>query len=160
MILVDVILLVLLLGFVAQGWRDGLVKTLGHLVGAVIGFVVARAWCSLVGAWLGHLIPLRQGVLQFLAFILIFLIIDRLVGLLVALLDKVFKIVAWLPIIAQVQKLIGAFFGLIEGMIAIGAAAYVITSARLDASLIGYVTGSHIASFCQYWFRFVIELFS
>lgn len=157
MLIVDIVLALVLLALAYNGWKAGLIKSLGHLVGAVLGFLIARAWSSLIAVWMARLIPLRQGVLQFIAFILLFLIVERIVGILVELADKAFKIVSWLPIISSVQKMIGAFIGLIEAVVLIGASAYVITTSRLDPTLLTWVNGSRIAGFCVRWFRLVME---
>jgi uncharacterized membrane protein required for colicin V production len=71
MLIVDIVLALVLLALAYNGWKAGLIKSLGHLVGAVLGFLIARAWSSLIAVWIARLIPLRQGVLQFIAFILL-----------------------------------------------------------------------------------------
>jgi uncharacterized membrane protein required for colicin V production len=149
MLLVEIVLVVLLAAFVVGGSRNGFIRTLGQLLGAIIGFLVARAWSPWLGGLLAFFMPGRPGIAQFIAFVIVFVVIDRLVGFLFGLADKIFKIVTRLPIISSIDGLLGAVLGFVEGVVLVGASTYLILSLRLDATLVGWLTGSTVARWCE-----------
>lgn len=154
--LVNLILILVLLAFAAGGWRSGFVQTLGHFIGAILGFLVARAWYSFIGSILLHVLPVRPGIASFIAFVLIFIAVERIVGILTAIADKVLKILTHLPFLNTIQRLLGAFLGFLEGIVFIGSSAYVILQFRIDPTLVAWVTGSSVAQACSQMFSRVL----
>ena len=143
MLLVDILLIVALLGFVGAGMKDGFVHTFGRLVGAIIGFVAARAWSVYLVGIFGLFMP--SGVARLVAFIVIFVLITRLVGFVFTLIDGVFKIVSILPFLKSINSLLGAILGLFEGVILVGGAIYLILTFALEPNLVHWLTVSSIA---------------
>lgn len=157
--LVDVILAVILLGFAVNGFRSGLVVALGQLCGAVAGFWIARTWSGWLGAILHGLIPGRSGIMQFIAFVTIFLLVDRLVGLLFWLADKALKILTILPFLSTIHSILGAIVGFAEGLLLIGSSSYIVLTLRLDPLLLTWIGRSAIAPVAQTFFYRVLGRF-
>ncbi len=143
MLLVDVILILLLLGFAGAGAKDGFVHTLGRLLGAIVAFLAARAWSAKI-SWL-FAIVMPQGWARLVAFILIFILITRLAGWVFKLIDGLFQIIKLLPFIKSIDKLLGAILGFGEGFIMLGGAIYLITAFQLSPMLVAWVTSSGVA---------------
>lgn len=156
MLLVDIVLLVLLLTFVMNGWKDGIIQTLGRLIGAVIGFVAARAWSPLLGGVISFFLPNHAGIAQLIAFIIVFLLIDRLIGWVFGIAASFFRLLTRLPLLATVDSLIGAVFGFAEGVVMIGSSIYLVLTLRLDPTLVDWLTRSSVAHYMETVFHRVL----
>ncbi|MDQ7814794.1 MAG: CvpA family protein [Patescibacteria group bacterium] len=143
MFLVDIILILLLLGFAGAGAKDGFVHTLGRLLGAIIAFLAARAWSAKI-AWI-FAIVMPQGWARLIAFIVIFLFITRVAGWVFKLIDGLFEIVKILPFIKSIDKLLGAILGFGEGFIMLGGAIFLVTAYQLSPTLVTWATSSGVA---------------
>jgi len=137
MVLVDIVILIALLGFTGNGWRAGAVESLGRLLGAIIGYLVAKSYVGWLVGLVGLFVPKTWAFL--VSFVIVFLIVDHLVGFLFHLADSALKIITWLPIIKQINSLIGAVFGLLEGIVVIGGITWLLTRApSLDLSFLDH----------------------
>ncbi len=147
--LVDGLLALILVGFAVLGYRRGIVQTVGQLLGAVLGFWIAKTWALPIASTVGLVIPLSAAFIQVMVFIVIFFIADRLVGLVFWLLDKLFKIVTLLPFLSSLDSLLGGLIGLFEGVFLIGSLSYIIITLHLNPTWMAWITHSRIASFSQ-----------
>jgi uncharacterized membrane protein required for colicin V production len=59
MIITDIILAILLVGFVANGWKKGIVETLGQFIGIIAGLFFARLWAPWLATYVGWVLPAR-----------------------------------------------------------------------------------------------------
>ena len=91
MIILEILVLVVIAAFIANGVRAGALETLGRVVGAILGFLAARAWSGIAVSVLAMVMPVAWAWL--VSFIVIFLTIDSLVGFLFKLADKIFEII-------------------------------------------------------------------
>lgn len=116
----DFILLIILFGFTFAGFWFGLIHSIGALVGTIAGVIVAGNYFT----WLGEIIqPILMGnenLAKIIAFIVLFIIANRLVGFIFWIIGKVFNIVAVLPFIKSINRLTGAILGFIEGALVLG----------------------------------------
>lgn len=151
MLLTNIIILLILLGFVGAGLKDGFVHTLGRLIGSIIGFVAARAWSASVAAFLGPFVP--SGWSRLIAFLIIFLVITRLVGFAFKLVDGIFKIISILPFLKSINSLLGAILGLLEGFILLGGAIYLVVTFKLIPSFVTLLTASSVAMWIEKIFQ-------
>jgi uncharacterized membrane protein required for colicin V production len=147
MTLIDVILLVLLGGFIMFGAWFGLMHTLGSLVGTVIGALIA-GWLHIpLGTW-------AQGIFgggewtMVITYAVIFMVISRLVGFGFYILDKSFGIVTNLPYLKQADRIVGAVIGFFEGVLVIGLALFVASRYDLGDTFMLALAGSDVAA----WF--------
>ncbi|MEA3398467.1 MAG: CvpA family protein, partial [Patescibacteria group bacterium] len=95
--ILDVIIIVILSGFVFYGFFFGLIRTLGNFLGMIIGAIIASRFYLIVFDWVGPVFIGRDNLGKVLIFIILFILINRLVGFAFYLVDKVFRIIAIIP---------------------------------------------------------------
>lgn len=156
MFLVNLVLVMLLLGYVGMGVKDGFVHTLGRFLGAILGFLAARAWSIWLVGILGIFMP--AGWARLVAFVLIFIAITRIFGMVFKLVDGIFEIMKLLPFLKSIDKFLGAFLGFVEGLIFIGGAIYLILTFKLSPTLITWATSSSVAVWIYKIFHSVLGL--
>jgi uncharacterized membrane protein required for colicin V production len=152
--LLDIILIILLLGFVGQGWKDGFVFTAGRVVGAVLGFILARTWSLSIAFIFQILLP--EGWARFVAFVVVFVVVNRLVGWVFKLAEAAFKIISIIPFLKSINNLLGAILGIFEGFIILGGIIWVIENFDIWAQLNAWIAGSHIAPFISHVFQLLL----
>lgn len=138
--LFDVILIVLLSGFVFFGLFFGLIHTFGALVGVVAGAWTAGHYFLSLASWFSNLTGIAHNSVKVIAFIFIFILINRLIGLIFYFINKIFHLISIIPFLKTINKLAGAILGLLEGCLVLGLSLYILSkysiSAWLNASLI------------------------
>jgi membrane protein required for colicin V production len=152
--LVDVILILMVGGFVFFGLFFGLIHTLFSLVGSIAGVVIASQLVGPVSDRFGFLFG-GGGFGKVVVFILIYFIIARVLGLVFWLLKTMFGWFAWIPLAGVFDRLLGAAFGLVEGLLFVGVALFVALQflpddavrAALSASIIGKYLLALVAAF-------------
>ena len=156
MLIVDIILVLLILGYVGIGAKDGFLHTLGRLIGAVIGYVVAKMWYVQAAVVIGLVVP--DSWSRVVAFILIFLLISRLCGIVVKLLDGIFHILKFIPFFKTINSFLGAIIGLFEGIIVLGAIIYVVKVFQFQPTVAGWLAHSYVAPWLQRSFTLVLSI--
>jgi len=151
MLIVDLVLIFILLGFAGAGAKDGFIHALGRLIGAILGFVAARAWSIKLVGILGVFMP--AGWAHLIAFLLIFIVITRLLGLVFKLADGVFEIIKILPFLKSIDRLLGAVLGFVEGFILLGGSIYLILTLKLEPNLVHWLSGSGTALWLEKSFQ-------
>ncbi|MFH0951543.1 MAG: CvpA family protein [bacterium] len=125
MIIFDAVLLLALAGFVFYGLFFGLIRTLGSLVGVVVGAWAAGQWYLDFYGWTTNLFFGHENLGKIISFIIVFVLVNRLVGFLFVLLDKFFHLLTIIPFLKTINRLAGAIFGFIEGSLILGLLLYV-----------------------------------
>ncbi len=156
---IDLVLVLILIGFGVLGWKRGFILTIGQVIGSIIGFLIARTTSPWLGAVIALFMPSRPGLAQLIAFIIIFFIIERLIGILVGLVNVVFKIITALPIISSVDKFLGFVLGIVEGIVFVGSSVYLVMTLRLDASLMAWLSSSTVSHYVQQAFQYLLGYF-
>ena len=122
----DTVLIILLIGFAAWGFSNGLIRA----VGGIIGIIIAASVASRNYLWLTDIIQPYFGsyaaLAPMLAFALLFLIVGRLFGLVVWLFEKAFNVLAIIPFLKSINRIFGTIFGVVLGVLVIGTLLYVI----------------------------------
>ncbi len=131
----DVVLLLILAGFVFYGLFFGLIKTVGSLAGVVVGAWGAGRLYLIVFDWAKSLAFGHDDWGKVISFIICFVVINRLVGLLFALLDRTFNLISIIPFLKTINRLGGALLGFIEGGLVLGLMLFVIGRYPLAANL-------------------------
>lgn len=130
MVIFDIILIIILAGFVFYGFFFGFIRVLGMLAGVVAGTWVAAHYYnnlfSLVSTWW----PGNPQIGKAVCFVICFSLVTHIIGWLFALFDQAFKVAAIIPFLKTINRLLGAVFGLVEGVLLFG--------------LIFYITGRYI----------------
>lgn len=125
MAIIDVVFLLILFGFVLFGFWFGLIHTLGSLLGTVFGVFLASRWYDGAAVWAQGKFAGDLNVWKVIVFIVLFILINRLIGLLFYILEKTFGIIANLPFIKSINRLSGALLGFFEGAVVIGGLVFI-----------------------------------
>ena len=120
----DIILLLILAGFVFYGLFFGLIKTLGSLAGVVVGAWAASHFYLQVFEWAKDLSFGYENLGKIVAFIIIFTVVNRLTNLIFSILDKAFDFLTIIPFLKTINRLAGAVLGLVEGALVLGLILY------------------------------------
>src|SRR3989339_626464 len=132
--LLDVILILIVLAFVYKGAQQGIAYMLGQAVGIIVGVLIA----SRIFDDLAHLIkPLFLGnyaIAAIFSFVLIFEIINELLGLILSALN-VFGFLRNLPIFSTLDKWLGALLGLFVGNLILGVILFFLLRTPTNTSL-------------------------
>jgi uncharacterized membrane protein required for colicin V production len=141
--LINLLLIIAVLGFIGTGYKDGFVHTVGRLVGAVIGFVLARSFSISAASILAGILP--SGWARFVAFAIIFIIVTEIVGFIFKLADGAFKILSIIPFLKTINNILGAILGIFEGIVLVGGTIWVLTNFNLVPSITVALQTSSIA---------------
>jgi len=148
MTILDTILLVILAGFVFYGLFFGLIRTIGSLAGVVVGAWLASRFYLQVFDWAQDLFFGYNNLGKVLTFIILFTIINRLVGFIFSLLDKTFNIISIIPFLKTINRLAGAVLGFLLGGLVLGLILYVAARYSFIDSLFGnWLADSQLAPF-------------
>ena len=143
--ILDLILLLILFLFVAFGFALGLVQTVGALVGVVVGAWAAGIFYEPFGAWLEPILLGHGAIARIIAFVVIFVLINRLIGLIFYIINKIFNIISIIPFTKSVNRLLGALLGFIEGTLVLGLIIYFISRFEISEWFTGVLIGSKVA---------------
>lgn len=125
MSILDTILIVSIAGFVFYGLFFGLIRALGTFVGVIAGAIIASRLFLPVSSWIEPIFFGYNNLGKVLVFIVIFSLVNRLVGFVFYLLDKAFDIISIIPFLKTINRLAGAILGFITGGFFIGLILYV-----------------------------------
>ena len=143
MLLTNIILAIALFGFAGTGMKDGFIQTMGRLVGAVIGFIAAKAWYLKLSPVFAIIMP--KGWADFIAFFIIFALITRLCGWAMKLVDGAYNILAIIPFVKSINSLLGFIVGFFEGLLIVGGCIYLIETFNLIPAAVALLTSSFVA---------------
>ncbi len=138
----DIILLVILAGFVFNGLSKGLIKLLGNIVGLIVGAFVASRFYLQFYAWSQNLFGGRENLGKVVAFIIVFIAVTVAVDFIFSILEKVFNLISIIPFTKLINRLLGAALGLLEGSLFIGLILFVASR----YAWLGSLFGDHLAS--------------
>jgi len=135
----DIILLAIIGGFGLFGLWFGFIHTLGSLIGTIIGAYFASRWYEGATEWLIGITGWGENFSRVLIFIVLFFIINRLVGFLFWIVDKFLSFITRLPFIGGINRLLGMVLGLVEGAVVLGITFFFISRFPLGAEFMAKV---------------------
>lgn len=118
--MLDTILIVILVMFVSFGFWFGFVHALGALIGVVAGAFFAGRSFEPLAQWLHSVVGGSLNIERVIVFILIFTIINRLIGFIFWIVERIFKIATMLPFLKTIDRVLGAAFAFLEGAFVLG----------------------------------------
>ncbi|MEK7211838.1 MAG: CvpA family protein [Patescibacteria group bacterium] len=145
--LLDVILLVILGGFLFYGIWVGFIQTLGGLVGTIFGAAIAGHFHVAAATWFNGKFGGDLNVEKIVAFIIIFIVADRLIGLIFFLVSRLFRFVNVIPFLSSINRLAGAVMGLIEGGVVLGLAIYIAVRLPFGGWVFSQLQTSEVAKY-------------
>lgn len=116
----DLLLVITMFGYVWGGFWTGLIQSIGGVVGLFLGSIIASRNYVHFGDLMTPVFNNNHLLANVFAFIFIFLIVSRLVGLAFFLVNKIFHFIAIVPGLKFLNRLGGALFGFLEGALFIG----------------------------------------
>ena len=143
--ILDLILLLILFSFIAFGFALGLVQTIGALIGVVLGAWLAGIWYEPVGNWLTPILLGHSVAAHIIAFILVFTVLNRLVGLVFWFINKIFNLVSIIPFTKSLNRILGALFGFLEGTLVLGLILFFSSRLGISEWWLGVIKGSKLA---------------
>lgn len=143
--ILDLILVFLVFLAVSFGFVTGLIQAMGALIGLVAGSWLAGQFYEQVAGWLTPIFLGNVITAKIVAFILIFTLVNRLVGLLFWMIGKVFNLVSFIPFTKTINRVLGALFGLAEGVLGLGLSLYFINQIAISPWLHEIIAASHVA---------------
>jgi uncharacterized membrane protein required for colicin V production len=98
----------------------GLIRTLGSLIGMVLGLWLTLLFYLTVFDWAQNLFFGHEVIGKIITFIILFTLINRLIGFIFALLDRTFDLLSVIPFLKTINRLAGAALGFVEGGLVLG----------------------------------------
>lgn len=141
----DISLLIIIGGFALFGLWFGLIRTLGSLIGTVVGVFVAGRYYEALANWVINFTGWSQNYVKVIVFVASFLIITRLVGFVFYLIEKVFSIFTKLPFLHGLDKILGMILGAIEGVVIVGVSLFFIARFPISAFFMNGLADSQVA---------------
>ncbi|RJR31612.1 CvpA family protein [Candidatus Parcubacteria bacterium] len=152
--ILDLVLLLILFCFISFSFWLGLIQTLGGIIGLFLGIWVSGMYYDPFAAWLAPYLMDHQNIAKVIAFVLIFTLVNRLVGFIFYILNKMFNIISILPFLKSINRLAGAILGFAEGVLIIGAVILIINRYPISSYIKQIVDQSKVAS----WILFVADM--
>lgn len=118
--ILDLILILAVFSLVAVGFAMGLIQAIGGLVGLFLGAWAAGLYYGMVSGWLAPFFLGNDFAATITAFILIFTLVNRLVGLVFYLIGKIFNVMSIIPFTKTINRILGGVLGLIEAIFSLG----------------------------------------
>lgn len=140
--LVDILIWLVLAGFVVKGFTKGLVRQICSLAGFLVGGWAAVKYHLYLAEASRHIIQLPHYLATILSFLLIFLVIGLLFFFLGHILTIMFRIV----LLGGVNRIGGIALGFLEGAFIVCISLYMATSKPVPEKFKGYVFRSRTAA--------------
>lgn len=144
--ILDLILLIITFLFVSFGFFAGFISVVGSLIGLVIGTWVAGRYYEGIGSWLSRFFLDQTSLANIVAFIFIFTVVNRLVGLIFWTINKVFKIFSIIPFTKTINRILGAVLGLVEAILFLGVILYFISKFNFSDWMTMQLATSQVAT--------------
>ena len=141
---IEITILIIFLSFLINGYRAGCIETFGRVLGAIIGFIVAKSYAHAIISW--ALMFVSADIAYTVSFAGLFLLVDYLVGSLFRFADSLLSIFTHLPILKQINSGLGAVFGFIEAIFVLGGMYWLLSQANTapflqDSSVMMFIAG-------------------
>jgi len=145
----DVVIILIVLGSVAAGWKSGLIRSVGNLLADLIALFIAWRVYDPVAGLVEGILHWSENICHVLAFILVFSVASALLLLLVYTIDRVFNWLAIIPFLKTINRAGGAVFGLLRGGLLISIWLFVLTLFPLWDWLVLQIDGAFLVPYFQ-----------
>lgn len=148
MLIFDVVLLLMLAGFVFYGMFFGLIRTFGAFLGVIVAAILASRFYLPFSDLANGFFFGYDNLGKVLVFVILFSLINRLVSFSFSLLDKAFNIISIIPFLKTFNRLGGIVLGFFVGSLSIGLVLYVASKYTIIDTLFGsWLSASKLAPF-------------
>jgi len=126
--ILDLILILILVGFVLGGYKKGFIASLGSFFGLILTILImVRLYPWLLAHFEGGFWT------KVLVFILALIIISIIVSIAIWIVEKIFKFFHFIPGAKSLNKILGASFGLISGLLITSFIVWMLLKLPIDA---------------------------
>lgn len=145
MFIFDVILVIIISGFVFYGLFKGFLKMVFDFLGFLVGIFVASHFYIPFADWLQGLGWGSENLLKIIAFVVLFSVSAKVARIAFSLLSKLFKIISFIPFAKTIDRIIGTILGLVLGALILSVLIFLLTSYIDEASnLAKWISQSNI----------------
>jgi len=130
--IIDLILILIIVGFVLGGYKKGLVQSLGSLFGFILTILImARLY-----PWL--MIHFNDDFwTKVLVFVFALIIISILIAIGIWIIEKIFNAFSFIPGTKALNKVLGSAIGLISGLLMTSFIVWMLLKLSIDATWLG-----------------------
>jgi uncharacterized membrane protein required for colicin V production len=118
MALIDLVLIVIIIGFLATGIGLGFGRMIGNLLGMIGAIFLATQMSEFVFSLFGGYFS-GSPYGKIIVFIIVLTALSKIIGLLLWALGKALRLLIWIPFVGLFDRMLGAGLGLIEAGVAI-----------------------------------------
>jgi uncharacterized membrane protein required for colicin V production len=147
MLLIDIILLIILIGFIVNGWQMGLIKTLGALIGILVGIVLASHFFTELAYLFTPIFGGRENLARIISFIVIFLVANGVIAMGIWLLRGTLKLLSFVPFVKLIDHVGGGVVGFVCGVFVLGIIIIVVDKYPIANFLTVYFEQSRIVPY-------------
>ncbi len=145
--LFDIALIIILLFFIWQGFRTGLVGAIGGFLGILVGIWAGSHYMQVVATWIIETIDIsNEALANIIAFVVIFLAVNIIASLIVMIINRIFH---FIPFINILNKLAGAFVGLVGGILAVATFVYLLSLFPISETVNQAILDSPLANWAS-----------
>ena len=155
----DLLIVLSVFGYVWGGFWTGLIQSIGGLVGLFVGEILASRYYEHFSNLVAPVFNGNQILAKVFAFILIFLLVSRLVGVAFYFVNKIFNFIAIVPGLKFINRLGGAVFGFLEGALFIGITLQFIARLPISTPFATTIANSSIAPYFLNVTAWLVPLF-
>lgn len=155
----DLLIVLSVFGYVWGGLWTGLIQSIGGLVGLFLGEIIASRYYLHFSNTVAPVFNGNQILAKIFAFILIFLLVTRLVGLAFFLVNKIFNFFAIVPGLKMLNRLGGALFGFLEGGLFVGITLQFMVRLPISPHLTQLIHNSMLATYFLGLTAWMVPLF-
>jgi uncharacterized membrane protein required for colicin V production len=118
----DLIISLIIFGFFWFGFWYGLIYSVGTIFGMMAGaFGASHYYLQVAGMFSSE----PSNFLKVIVFILLFGVINKIIGLAFWIIDKIFNLLSIIPFLKTINRLAGGALGLLEGVLTLGLMIYI-----------------------------------
>jgi len=146
----DIILLIILGGFILNGLSKGLINLLGRVLGLIVGAYISSHFYLQLFELIKNIFKGNDSVGKIVTFIVLFFVITKLMDILFKIIEKLFNFIAFIPGSKYINNIAGAVLGFFEGALFLGLIIFVISRYAIIGNLLGIssqLTSSSVSPF-------------
>jgi len=147
MLIIDYILLAILGYATIWGFRKGIIRAVGGMVGMVTAVIFASRFFNPVAEKIAPIIGFQNSInlVRMIVFVVILIGINYLVSVLVVLAENLYSSIAVLPFMKLGNRLLGAALGLIQSSVMVGLVLYFAARFPFGSIVESFFEGSRVA---------------
>ena len=152
--ILDLLLLLITFIFIDYGFIMGLIESIGSLMGIMLGAWLGGIFYKDIGDWLSSFLFGSKNFAYVLAFVAIYIVASKAIGIIFWLLNKVFKLIAIIPFLKTINRVAGAVLGLVEAVLMRGVILLFLSSFPFSSWLTNELAKSQLAI----WFMAIAKV--